>query len=168
MKSLLKKKKTGEKYPLLPTRPTQPSVGEILQAPPRGAKPRTEQDPGVLDWEFGGHGCCRALSKDMYFCTHASFSVAQSFWPLLVVNLWKEMLTVNAKNFCLPERDGKGGAAPHPNLLARFAVPLSHCPCSFFWPLTSLFSAILFSTGNHTSWPTFTRKDGTTALVWSR
>lgn len=49
MKSLLKKKKTGEKYPLLPTRPTQPSVGEILQAPPRGAKPRTEQDPGVLD-----------------------------------------------------------------------------------------------------------------------
>lgn len=80
----------------------------------------------------------------------------------------KEMLTVNAKNFCLPERDGKGGAAPRPNLLARFAVPLSHCPCSPFWPLTSLFSAILFSTGNHTSWPTFTRKDVTTALVWSR
>lgn len=26
----------------------------------------------------------------------------------------KEMLTVNAKNFCLPERDGKGGAAPPP------------------------------------------------------
>lgn len=81
-----------ENSPLLPTRPMEPSVGEILQAPPKDNRVKCRAGSRSLGLKIqqSGHSCCWALSNEMYFCTHDSFGWTHTFWPLLVVNLWKK------------------------------------------------------------------------------